>query len=163
MPPVTLLSEQTFIEIATKYPAAALQRFGQVRTPSPPWVALHRVTISQRSLSSAADYLVDAFGGPEMAYKIAGGSKWWQVRAGQGLEAEWIVMKKDWKEYTKRAAEGKEGGGEYKQRTAADGMVGEDGGVKEDGQCGWYRQAEGEKSDERSPRRDGRAALYAVQ
>jgi len=37
-------------------------------------------------------------GGTEMAYKIAGGSKWWQVRAGSGVEGEWIVMKKDWKE-----------------------------------------------------------------
>lgn len=36
-----------------------------------------------------------------MAYKVAGGSKWWQVRAGPGVEAEWIVMKKDWKEYEK--------------------------------------------------------------
>lgn len=34
-----------------------------------------------------------------MAYKIAGGTKWWQVRAGSGVEAEWIVMKKDWKDF----------------------------------------------------------------
>lgn len=42
--------------------------------------------------------MVTAFGGEEMAFKVAGGTKWWQVRAGQGVEAEWIVMKKDWKE-----------------------------------------------------------------
>ena len=29
----------------------------------------------------------------------AGGSKWWQVRAGPGVEGEWIIMKKDWREY----------------------------------------------------------------
>lgn len=32
-----------------------------------------------------------------MAYKIAGGSKWWQVRAGHGVEAEWIVMKDEYR------------------------------------------------------------------
>lgn len=48
-----------------------------------------------------------------MAYKIAGGTKWWQVRAGSGVEAEWIVMKKDWKEYKAQAyTEEREGSGE---------------------------------------------------
>lgn len=42
-----------------------------------------------------------AMGGEEMAYKIAGGTKWWQVRAGPGVEGEWIVLKKDWKDYQK--------------------------------------------------------------
>lgn len=32
-----------------------------------------------------------------MAYKIAGGTKWWQVRVGRGLEAEWIVMKDEYR------------------------------------------------------------------
>ena len=36
-----------------------------------------------------------------MAYKIAGGTKWWQVRAGPGVEGEWIILKKDWKDYQK--------------------------------------------------------------
>jgi len=40
-------------------------------------------------------------GGEEMAYKIAGGTKWWQVRAGPGVEGEWIILKKDWKDYQK--------------------------------------------------------------
>ena len=37
-----------------------------------------------------------------MAIKIAGGSKWWQVRAG-GLEGEWIAMKRDYGEQVKEA------------------------------------------------------------
>jgi hypothetical protein len=45
--------------------------------------------------------MVTALGGEEMAYKIAGGTKWWQVRAGPGVEAEWVVLKKDWKDYQK--------------------------------------------------------------
>ncbi|WVF71169.1 hypothetical protein IAT40_005967 [Kwoniella sp. CBS 6097] len=86
-----------FLEIATKYPCAALQRFGQVRTLAPPWVAVYRVQVPSHSLNIAADFMIKALGGEEMAYKIAGGTKWWQVRAGHGVEAEWIVMKKDWK------------------------------------------------------------------
>jgi len=41
-----------------------------------------------------------------MAYKIAGGTKWWQVRAGPGVEAEWVVLKKDWKDYQKARDKG---------------------------------------------------------
>jgi len=44
-----------------------------------------------------------------MAYKIAGGTKWWQVRAGPGVEGEWVVMKKDWKEYQKAKDKGSTG------------------------------------------------------
>ena len=49
-----------------------------------------------------------------MAYKIAGGTKWWQVRAGPGVEGEWVVMKKDWKDYQKskereKGSQGKKG------------------------------------------------------
>lgn len=50
--------------------------------------------------------MVTALGGEEMAYKIAGGTKWWQVRAGPGVEAEWIVLKKDWKDYQKAKDKG---------------------------------------------------------
>lgn len=39
-----------------------------------------------------------------MAYKIAGGSRWWQVRAG-GLEAEWIAMKRDYEPALKEEKE----------------------------------------------------------
>jgi hypothetical protein len=52
-----------------------------------------------------------------MAYKIAGGTKWWQVRAGPGVEGEWVVMKKDWKDYQKardKGSQGKKGKGKGK-------------------------------------------------
>lgn len=85
-----------------------------------------------------------------MAYKVAGGSKWWQVRAGPGVEGEWIVMKKDWKEanggktHHERNDKGKgKRDSEPKSKTEEmsgevgeeEGMVGEDGGVKGDGEC----------------------------
>ena len=121
---------------------AALQRFGLVRTPAPPWVALHRVLIPQSTLSSAAEFLVTAMGGTEMAYKIAGGSKWWQVRAGSGVEGEWIVMKKDWKEANgvkgRRGSRTPDKKSKSKDQSPADpeeGLVGDDGGVGENGEC----------------------------
>lgn len=79
--------------------ANSLQKFGMTRTPAPPWVAVHRLHVPHHCLAQAADNLVTAFGGPEMAYKIAGGVKWWQVRAGPGVEAEWICMKKDYRQF----------------------------------------------------------------
>ena len=48
--------------------------------------------------------LTDALGGTDMAYKVAGGNKWWQVRAGS-LEGEWILMKKDFKDLRASAEE----------------------------------------------------------
>ena len=80
-----------------------------------------------------------------MAYKIAGGTKWWQVRAGPGVEGEWIVLKKDWKDYQK-AKEGsqrekdtkksKKGKGKEKEHEPAT-RVDEDGegGEDSDGEC----------------------------
>lgn len=110
---------KTFLEMATKHPVAALQRFGQVRTLSPPWVAVHRVQVPFPSLQLAAEYMITAFGGEEMAFKVAGGTKWWQVRAGQGVEAEWIVMKKDWKDVI--AEEKKEKGKRKGKKKEAEG------------------------------------------
>lgn len=82
-----------------RYPVASLQRAGQLYTPSPPWVAVHRLRIPHPSLKEAADYLVTALGGEDMAYRIAGGTVWWQARAGPGVEAEWITMKRDDREH----------------------------------------------------------------
>jgi hypothetical protein len=116
-----------------------------VKTLAPPWVGIHRVCIPQRTLVHAAEYLVKALGGEEMAYKIAGGTKWWQVRAGPGVEGEWIVLKKDWKDYqkakegsqrekdkdTKKSKKGKEKEKEQEPTTRVD----EDGGEDSDGEC----------------------------
>lgn len=65
-----------------------------------------------------------------MAYKIAGGSRWWQVRAG-GLEGEWIAMKRDYepglKEEKKREKARRKGEkGKIEEREG-------EGGVEDDG------------------------------
>jgi hypothetical protein len=95
--------------------------------------------------------LVKALGGEEMAYKIAGGTKWWQVRAGPGVEGEWIVLKKDWKDYqkakegsqrekdTKKSKKGKEKEKEKEQEPAT--RVDEDGGEDSDGECESFMEA----------------------
>lgn len=58
-----------------------------------------------------------------MAYKIAGGSKWWQVRAGAGVEAEWIVMKKDYKVWEKGEKERERKQGMKKESGSGRGSV----------------------------------------
>lgn len=45
--------------------------------------------------------MVEAFGGVEEARRQVGGSEWWQVRGLKGVEAEWIVVKRDWAEREK--------------------------------------------------------------
>lgn len=119
---------------ALRHPVSALQRFGQVRTLSPPWVAVHRVQVPFPSLQSAAEYIVTAFGGEEMTFKIAGGTKWWQVRAGQGVEAEWIVMKKDWKEVVAE---------EKRENEKRNGKKKEAEGEREDDECTFKQDLNG--------------------
>jgi hypothetical protein len=82
--------------------------------------------------------MIKALGGEELSYKIAGGTKWWQVRAGGGVEGEWIVLKRDWRDYNKkRSEEIAKGNTREKEREKINGggMVGEDGGVGENGEC----------------------------
>ena len=82
-----------------------------------------------------------------MAYRIAGGTKWWQVRAGPGVEGEWIVLKKDWKDYqkakegsqrekdTKKSKKGKGKEKEQEQEQEPTTRVDEDGGEDSEGEC----------------------------
>lgn len=115
------------------------------KTPSPPWVLTHRVLVPiNPSCSDAADYLIQALGGPENAFKLCGGTKWWTVRFQAGVEGEWIGIKKDWKQEEARLkkeeerkkkskmAQGKDkvkeslpSGGKNKPDTGDDGIEGE--------------------------------------
>ena len=79
-----------------------------------------------------------------MAYKVVGGTKWWQVRAGIGVEGEWLVMKKDWRESNRADKE-----------RAKDGAVGSDGGLHEDGRCEFLKHQRESISLIHSPERDG--------
>ncbi|THV06225.1 alpha/beta-hydrolase [Dendrothele bispora CBS 962.96] len=79
-----------------------LQNFSNTRTPSPPWVHVIRLLVPMSCCDEAAGYLVKALGGEDVARKVVGGVKWWQVRAVSGVDAEWITAKKDWQEAKRR-------------------------------------------------------------
>lgn len=47
------------------------------------------------SCTQAADYLIKALGGEDQAACITGGTRWWQIRGLNGIDANWIAVKKD--------------------------------------------------------------------
>ncbi|EKM53370.1 uncharacterized protein PHACADRAFT_259700 [Phanerochaete carnosa HHB-10118-sp] len=93
---------KTFLEASTKHTVEELQKFSNTRTPSPPSVHVVRLLVPMSCCDEAAKVLIQAFGGEEMTKKVVGGTKWWQVRGVKGVDAEWIVAKKDWKEAKRR-------------------------------------------------------------
>ncbi|KAI9460342.1 hypothetical protein F5148DRAFT_1216989 [Russula earlei] len=92
-----------FLDSATRHTVEELQSFCNVRTPSPPWVLVVRLTIPMSSCDEAAVYLIKAFRGEQVMKSVVGGTKWWQVRGIRGLRAEWISAKKDWRNAKRRA------------------------------------------------------------
>lgn len=56
---------------------------------------LTSIALSLRCCDAAADLLIEAFGGVEIARSVAGGVRWWQVRGLEGIPAEWIMVRKD--------------------------------------------------------------------
>ena len=93
--------------------------FSNTRTPSPPWTHVVRTLVPLSKCEEAASYLVKALGGEDVAKRLIGGVKWWQVRGVNGsallyvnwnmvsnmvysVDAQWITAKKDWKESKRR-------------------------------------------------------------
>lgn len=62
---------------------------------APPHIRSVRLLVPLSSCNEAAPYIIQALGGPEQASRIAGGIRWWQVRGLQGIDANWVVAKKD--------------------------------------------------------------------
>ncbi|KAL0579609.1 hypothetical protein V5O48_002381 [Marasmius crinis-equi] len=93
---------KAFLDAASYHTVEELQGFSNYRTISPPWVHVVRVIIPMSSCEEAAGYLVTALGGEEVARRIVGGVKWWQVRSINGVDAQWITAKKDWEEHKRR-------------------------------------------------------------
>ncbi|KAI1785206.1 alpha/beta-hydrolase [Ganoderma leucocontextum] len=89
---------QSFMEAATKHTVEELQAFSNTRTPSPPWVHVVRLLVPMSCCDEAATHLIKALGGEEITKRVVGGTKWWQVRGVKGVDAEWIVAKKDYQE-----------------------------------------------------------------
>lgn len=74
-----------------------LQAFTNTYVPPPYWAEIVACTIPLVCCNKAADVLIDWFG-PEQLKKVVGGERWWQVRGLQGIQGEWIAMKRDWAE-----------------------------------------------------------------
>ena len=60
---------------------------------SPPWAAVAPIVIPFKTCNKAADTLIEWFSSPEELRIIVGGTRWWQVRGLDGLEAEWVTEK----------------------------------------------------------------------
>ncbi|KAF8318192.1 alpha/beta-hydrolase [Clavulina sp. PMI_390] len=83
------------MEAASRHTVEELQEFANTRIPAPPSVRSIRLLVPISCCNEAADYLIQALGGPEQAKSFAGGVKWWQVRGLQGIDANWLASKKD--------------------------------------------------------------------
>jgi hypothetical protein len=58
------------------------------------------ITLLRRtSTSSGSDHTKEE---AEAEFKrVVGGERWWQVRGLDGVEAEWVAMKRDWEQISK--------------------------------------------------------------
>ncbi|KIM40342.1 hypothetical protein M413DRAFT_177504 [Hebeloma cylindrosporum] len=93
---------KSFLNASTFHTIEELQAFSNTRTPSPPWTHVVRTVVPMSCCDEAATYLIKALGGEDVARKLVGGVKWWQVRGVNGVDAQWITAKKDWKEAKRR-------------------------------------------------------------
>ncbi|KAH7329803.1 hypothetical protein B0J17DRAFT_679742 [Rhizoctonia solani] len=93
---------KAFMEESTKHTVEELQQFSNTKIPSPPWVHCVRVMIPLSTCDEAAPLLVQALGGQEAAREFVGGTKWWQVRGVRGVDAQWVAVKRDWREAERR-------------------------------------------------------------
>ncbi|KAH8919831.1 alpha/beta-hydrolase [Atractiella rhizophila] len=85
-----------FNERLARHTVEDVQRFSEAYVPSPPWILVLKTIISAESCKDADNYIVQAIGEEDMN-KVFGGTQWWRRRLINGVEAEWISMKRDWK------------------------------------------------------------------
>ncbi|KAG7442589.1 alpha/beta-hydrolase [Guyanagaster necrorhizus] len=91
-----------FLTLAANHTIEEFQAFSNNRTSSPRRFHVERLLVPMSSCEDAAKYLVKALGGQDVARRVVGGVKWWQVRAINGVDAEWITTKKDLREANRR-------------------------------------------------------------
>ncbi|KAH7928695.1 alpha/beta-hydrolase [Leucogyrophana mollusca] len=97
-----LLYDEAFNIVKVSHSVEEVQAFSNNRTPSPPWVHVVRLVVPMSCCDDAAVYLIQALGGEDVAKRVVGGTKWWQVRGVRGIDGEWITAKKDWQDAKKR-------------------------------------------------------------
>jgi len=76
--------------------------------PSPYWIRVVRVVIPLSTRLDANKALIDTIGEEEIN-NVIGGAQWWQRTAHKdnGIDGEWVSMKRDWEGLGKGAASGK--------------------------------------------------------
>ncbi|KDR75638.1 hypothetical protein GALMADRAFT_248228 [Galerina marginata CBS 339.88] len=93
---------KSFLNASTFHTIEELQAFSNTRTPSPPWTHVVRTLVPLSCCEEAAPYLIKALGGEEVARRLVGGVKWWQVRGVNGVDAQWLTARKDWEDAKRR-------------------------------------------------------------
>ncbi|KAG2347393.1 alpha/beta-hydrolase [Suillus weaverae] len=94
---------KSFLEASTYHTVEEVQAFSNNRTPSLPSSHVVRLLVPLSCCNEAASYIIQALGGEELAKRLVGGTKWWQVRGVKGIDAEWITARKDYQEAKKRS------------------------------------------------------------
>ncbi|CAE6480208.1 unnamed protein product [Rhizoctonia solani] len=106
---------KAFVELGTHNTVDDLQAFTNTHIPAPFWTTVIPTRIPLSSCNEAADLLITLLRRTstpsgsdyteeeaEAEFKrVVGGERWWQVRGLEGVEAEWVAMKKDWEQISK--------------------------------------------------------------
>lgn len=97
---------KTFIALATENTLEELQAFTNTHVPNPLGCAVYALRIPMQSCDAAARLLIEVLGDE---LEMVGGSRWWQVRGLDGIDAEWLATKDDLKAQSKRRAKKESG------------------------------------------------------
>lgn len=93
---------KSFLQASTYHTVEEVQAFSNNRTPSLPSSHVVHLLVPLSCCDEAASYVIQALGGEELAKRLVGGTKWWQVRGVKGIDAEWITARKDYQMAKKR-------------------------------------------------------------
>ncbi|MCJ1245326.1 hypothetical protein MMC30_002530 [Trapelia coarctata] len=86
-----------FIEYGSSHTVEELQAFTSQWVPVKPIVRVEEVTIGKASLTTAAAYIRNHLG--QTGVDQIGGGSWWEWRRGEkSVKAEWIEMRRDYKQ-----------------------------------------------------------------
>lgn len=94
---------KSFLQASTYHTVEEVQAFSNNRTPSLPSSHVVHLLVPLSCCDEAASYVIQALGGEELAKRLVGGTKWWQVRGVKGVDAEWITARKDYQMAKKRS------------------------------------------------------------